>query len=286
MVGVRTQTLSVPVPAPGPGPGPRLGSPPDSAPGDRLSSRPLLVALHGWLLSGRLWEPLQRQMEPRWSLWCPDLPGFGERRRPSGLPANLASYGRWVVEELERQAPGRPVVLLGHSLGGSVALHAAPLLGERLRGLVQISAGGGVYQPRAFAQVRRGGALFLRWRPQWLADLPGTAAIRSPLRAEVRAARGLLACSTNRGAVRQLPGLTSRLTVPNLWIAGSRDGVMEPRYVRHLAAYSPQHRLEVLAGAGHLPMRERPAALAQLIEGWLEEEQIAAEPATPAALAA
>jgi pimeloyl-ACP methyl ester carboxylesterase len=178
------------------------------------------------------------------------------------------------------------VVLLGHSLGGSVALHAAPLLGERLRGVVQISAGGGVYQPRAFAQVRRGGALFLRWRPRWVAELPGTAAIRSPLLADLRAARGLLACSTNRGAVRQLPQLTGRLTVPNLWIAGSRDGVMEPRYVRHLAAYSPQHRLELLEGAGHLPMRQMPDRLAALIETWLDEEGIDAPAAAEAAFLA
>jgi 2-succinyl-6-hydroxy-2,4-cyclohexadiene-1-carboxylate synthase len=53
---------------------------------------------------------------------------------------------------------------------------------------------------------------------------------------------------------------------------------MEPRYVRHLAAYSPQYRLEVMEGAGHLPMRQSPAALAQLIETWLEEERIAAGP--------
>jgi pimeloyl-ACP methyl ester carboxylesterase len=230
------------------------------------------VALHGWLLSGRLWQPLQRELEPRWELWCPDLPGFGERARPPGLQPTLASYGRWLVEELDRQAPGRPLVLLGHSLGGSVALHAASLLGERLQGLVQISAGGGVFQPRPFAQLRRGGSLFLRWRPGWLAELPGTEAIRSPLRAEGRAARGLLANSTNRGAVRQLPLLTSRLAVPNLWIVGSRDGVMEPRYVRHLAGYSRQHRLELLEGAGHLPMRQMPGRLAGLIESWLEEE--------------
>jgi 2-succinyl-6-hydroxy-2,4-cyclohexadiene-1-carboxylate synthase len=257
VVGGRTSTLS---PAPPPEP-----------------VRPLLVALHGWLLSGRLWDPLRRELEPRWALWCPDLPGFGERPRPRGLQPTLASYGRWLAEELESQAPGQPVVLLGHSLGGSVALHAAPLLGDRLRGLVQISAGGGVYQPRPFAQLRRGGSLFLRWRPGWLAELPGTAAIRSPLRADPRAARGLLACSTNRGAVRQLPQLTSGLRVPNLWIAGSRDGVMEPRYVRHLAGYSPQHHLELLEGAGHLPMRQMPARLAGVIETWLEEELAASE---------
>ena len=94
-------------------------------------------------------------------------------------------------------------------------------------------------------------------------------AIRSPLVAELRAARGLLACSMQRGAVRQLPPLAAGLTVPSLWIAGSRDTVMEPRYVRHLAGYTSGHRFELLEGEGHLPMRSAPQALAQLIGSWL-----------------
>ena len=230
---------------------------------------PLLVALHGWLLAGRLWTPLAQALAPDWELWAPDLPGFGQRQRPRGMHASLASYGRWLAREAQEQAGDRPLVLLGHSLGGSVALHAAPHLGDQLVGLVQIAAGGGVFQPRAFAQVRRGGALFLRWRPGWLAELPGSDPLRSPLLAERRAAQGLLACSTNRGAVRQIPQLTARLQVPSLWIAGSRDQVMAPRYVRHLAGYAAQPQFVELAGAGHLPMRQMPQVLAAEIHHWL-----------------
>ena len=47
-----------------------------------LSPRPLLVFLHGWLLSGRLWQPLVKELEPQWDCWAPDLPGFGDRPRP------------------------------------------------------------------------------------------------------------------------------------------------------------------------------------------------------------
>jgi pimeloyl-ACP methyl ester carboxylesterase len=237
-----------------------------------MEPAPLLVGLHGWLLSGRVWLPLQRQLAPRWQLLAPDLPGFGGTSRPRRLQPTLASYGRWLAEWVRAQAQDRPVVLLGHSLGGSIALHAAPRLRSQLRGVVQIAAGGGVYQPRPFAQVRRGGAAFLRLRPAWAASMPGLDSFRSPLLAEERAARGLLACSTNRGAVRQLPWLTAALPVPSLWVAGSRDRVMEPRYVRHLAGYTPLHRLEVLEGAGHLPMWRNPRDLAALIEAWMEEE--------------
>ena len=161
------------------------------------------------------------------------------------------------------------MVLVGHSLGGSVALHAAAVLGSQLQALVQVAVGGGVYQPRPFAAVRRGGAAFLRWRPGWLAQLPPAEPLASPLRADLHAARGLLACSMRRQAVHQLPLLVHRLQVPSLWIAGSKDRVMEPRYVRHLASYAPDHDLLELAGAGHLPMRQRPDQLADAIEGWL-----------------
>ena len=232
----------------------------------------LLVGVHGWLLSGRLWAPLVAELAPQHDLWCPDLPGFGQCPRPRGLQSSLASYGRWLAEAVKERAEGRQVVLISHSLGGSIALHSADHLGGQLRGLVQIAAGGGIYQPRPFALLRRFGSTFVQWRPRWLAELPGTEAIRSPLRAEARAAQGLLACSTNRGAVRQLPLITHQLTVPSLWICGSRDQVMEPRYVRHLASFTPLHRLETLEGAGHLPMRQCPAELARLIETWLQEE--------------
>jgi len=241
-------------------------APPPAAAGEE---QPLLVCLHGWLLAGRLWDPLRLALAGRQRLWTPDLPGFGGTPRPRSLHPTLASYGRWVAEQCLR-LDERRVVLVGHSLGGSVALHAAPLLGDRLVGVIQIAAGGGVYQPRAFSQLRNGGRLFLQWRPSWLAELPGTGAIRSPLIAEQRAARSLLACSTNRGAVRQLPALVAGLQVPSLWIACSRDQVMEPRYVRHLAGYSDRHELAELQGCGHLPMRQSPHQLAEVIESWVQ----------------
>lgn len=241
------------------------------------------MGLHGWLLAGRLWAPLAQQLQPRWQFWAPDLLGFGDAPRPRGLQPSLASYGRWLAADLRIRHPRRDVVLIGHSLGGSVALHAAGHIGSRLSGVVQVAAGGGVYQPKPFTQLRRGGCLFLRWRPGWLGRLPAAAAIRSPLLAELRAARGLLACSTNRGAVRQLPELTTRLQAPSLWVAGSRDPVMAERYVRHLAGYAPRPRLARLDGAGHLPMLQMPQRLATLIEAWLEEVVLPARLAQSAA---
>ena len=51
----------------------------------------------------------------------------------------------------------------------------------------------------------------------------------------------------------------------------SRDQVMEPRYVRHLAGYAGQHHYVELAGAGHLPMCQMPGQLAGVLRPWLEQ---------------
>ena len=45
---------------------------------------------------------------------------------------------------------------------------------------------------------------------------------------------------------------------------------MEPLYVRHLAGYAPEHQIEVIPGVGHLPMRDQPLALAEVLTPWLQ----------------
>ncbi len=51
----------------------------------------MLVAQHGWLLAGRLWDPLIQELAPDRQVWAPDLPGFGGRERPRGLQPSLAA---------------------------------------------------------------------------------------------------------------------------------------------------------------------------------------------------
>jgi len=241
-----------------------------------MSAAPLLVGIHGWMLSRKVWAPFEQAWNAATAadlqgdsmpLWCPDLPGFGEHPRPLDLTPTLAAYGRWLAAQCLIHAGERPLVLLGHSLGASVALHAADQLQARepgrLKALVLIAAGGGIYQPRPFQRLRQGGRLAVLLRPK----LP--VAI-GPLQAEQRAAMGLLVNSTCRGAIRRIPALVSQLQVDNLWISGCRDRVMEPGYVRHLAGYSPQHSLITLEGCGHLPMRSHPHELTGEIRRWLQ----------------
>ena len=247
-----------------------------------MPSSQLLIAVHGWLLSRQVWSPLAARWEerhPEIELWCPDLPGFGDAERPAGMLPNLSAYGRWLAEAAVQRSQGRPFVLLGHSLGGSVVLHAEAHLRQQkqagLMGVVLLAAGGGIYQPRPFRRLRSFGRLILELRPDALGQLPPPVGTLGPFRAERRAAQGLLINSTSRGAVRELPGLVSDLEVDSLWISGDNDQVMEPGYVRHLAAYSPAHDYRQIAGCGHLPMREKPEILSDILSDWIEAQSLA-----------
>jgi len=238
-----------------------------------MTSSPLLVGAHGWLLSSKVWSPLERLWDPQtspWRLWCPDLPGFGDETRPKGLRPTLAAYGQWLAERALAKADGAPLVLMGHSLGASVALHAAGHLraqaAGQLKGVICIAAGGGIYQPRPFQRLRLGGRLAVQLRPKLPIPL-------GPFQAEERAALGLLVNSTCRGAIRQIPHLVADLEVANLWISGSNDQVMEPGYVRHLAGYSGQHELVVIDNCGHLPMQTHAEALKQHLTDWLAQQR-------------
>ena len=75
--------------------------------------------------------------------------------------------------------------------------------------------------------------------------------------------------------MRDLPGLVSELGVASLWISGDRDQVMEPGYVRHLAAYSPGHDYQQIEGCGHLPMRQKPEVLRRMLISWVERQSLA-----------
>ncbi|HEY9637487.1 MAG TPA: alpha/beta hydrolase [Coleofasciculaceae cyanobacterium] len=288
------------------------------------SSSPVLVFIHGWLLSRSYWQPLIEKLAPDYQCLNYDLRGFGDsqpqidktqvRRElleselpdeldPTALSTpsyTLAAYAQDLGILLQELGINR-AWLIGHSLGGSVALWGALKLPERVRGVICLNAGGGIYLKEEFDRFRAAGQQLLKRRPHWLRYLPlidllfMRAMVARPLArrwgrqrvidfivANPEAALRALLDSTTEAEVNRLPQVVSQIEQPVYFIAGAQDRVMEPKYVRHLASF---HKLfqgcgenvVEIPGCGHMAMVEQPDAVETQIRQILTNYEQSAE---------
>ena len=107
-------------------------------------SGPTVVFLHGWGLSHRAYRnPVKALAAIGVRVLAPALPGFSGT---AGLPADdctLRGYAAWVGEFLDAVGVDEPVMLVGHSFGGGVAIVVAHDSPERVGGLVLVNSIGG-----------------------------------------------------------------------------------------------------------------------------------------------
>ncbi|MEM6451153.1 MAG: alpha/beta hydrolase [Cyanobacteria bacterium P01_D01_bin.105] len=208
---------------------------------------------------------------------------------------SLAAYAQDLAALLDELKLDQ-VWLMGHSLGGSVALWAAYLFPTRVKGVLCLNAGGGIYIPKEFEKFRGAGQQMVKYRPQWLTKLPGLprvftrAMVHKPLAlkwgqqrlqdfvcANRAAAEGALLASTTQAEVLQLPQLMGELAQPVHFITATQDSIMPPRYVNYLASFHsnfqkhcPQRMVAEIAECGHMAMVEQPKAVANIVKAFVD----------------
>lgn len=179
--------------------------------------------------------------------------------------------------------------LIGHSLGGSIALWAADQSPQTVAGVICVNSGGGIYLKEEFERFRTAGQFLVKFRPRWLSYLPllnlplsrmnvarpldavwGRQRLTDLVAAQQEAALGALLDSTTEAEVHQLPQVVARLQQPVHFIAGANDTMMEPKYVHHLASFHPSfeycgNNVSEIPNCGHLSMVEQPEAIANEI---------------------
>lgn len=251
---------------------------------------PLLVFTHGWGLSARMWAEARRDLGDRYGLVFWDLPGSGRSGRP---PAGYSIEGfaedlHAVVDSLP---PHRPVVLVGHSIGGMTTLTLCArhpeLLNRRVVAIALMNtthdnplttmALAGLFtrlQPLVEAACRLEPLVSpVTWLMNWQAYLSGATHLAArlvgfgarPTREQLdRIAR--LPTKTSpavqaRGNLAMIHwSVTDRLAsidVPALVFAGGRDLITKDHAGEHIAAALPQARLVRVSDAGHMGPVER-----------------------------
>jgi 2-succinyl-6-hydroxy-2,4-cyclohexadiene-1-carboxylate synthase len=234
---------------------------------------PDLVLLHGFTQTGRSWQAIGHALAGRYRSATPDLPGHGDfaGRRPASFIA-CDAYLRALTDG--------PFTLVGYSMGGRVALHAALSLGERIRRLVLIGASPGLADPgERTARAADDAALADRietigldqfvteWGAQPLFDgIPRGVAELIDADRRRNTAAGLAAAlrGLGTGAMPPLWDRLGELAMPVDLVVGERDEKFRGLAAR-MAERLPDARVHTVPGAGHVAHLEVPDALVELL---------------------
>lgn len=259
---------------------------------------PLLVLVHGVGQSSATWDAvLDRLGDSGHQVLAIDLPGHGRSSKGRGdysLGA-LASTVRDLLDHLEQDR----CVVVGHSLGGGVALQFAYQFPHRCDGLVLVASGGlgpdafaplraaslpgaelvipVISHPRVVGAMARLGRLLsvVGVRPEMLSP-ESVATLAELADPESRTAflatiRGVVDVSGQRvSAVSKLPAAAH---LPVLMVWGDRDRVIPLAHGVAAQELLPDSRLVVFPGAGHEPHRFDPPRFVQLLRDFVDDQQ-------------
>jgi pimeloyl-ACP methyl ester carboxylesterase len=250
---------------------------------------PVLLLLHGITNSSETWEPAADALADRFTIIAPDLLGHGHSATPRG-DYSLGAHASGVRDLLSALGYDR-VTVVGHSLGGGVAMQFAYQFPERCERLVLVSSGGlgkevhlvlraaaipgadwvlPVLTSRGVRGLGNGIAAVLRHGriapsgdigvlARGFASLD-TAGSRQAFLHTVRAVidtRGQRVSANDR--------LHLAAVLPALIVWGEQDSIIPPAHGQAAHEAMPGSRLELFPGAGHMPHHHDPERFGELL---------------------
>ena len=252
--------------------------------GGHAGEIPPVLYLHG-MGGGGKWEAYHMALGSVALTYAPHLPGWSEGQPPAGI-GSVQDYAALVAEFLDVVGMDKGI-LVGHSIGGWIALHLATAHPERVARLILVDAMG-LEVPSAPAldlqatdEESFGKAMFGRLGLIATAQAYGFGAEwenvrRGPEFERQWKGRGLLA-SLVQGpcADAALTHKIQTIGAETLLVWGRLDGIVPLPHGEVLRAALPRARLDVIDRCGHLPMVEKPETFHRLLYDFLmgvEEE--------------
>ncbi|NMI02215.1 alpha/beta fold hydrolase [Pseudonocardia acidicola] len=258
------------------------------------SGGPVVVLLHGLAGSSTTWQPVLPLLGRHLHVIAPDLLGHGQSAKPPNGDYSLGAYAAGLRDLLVALGVDRASVV-GHSLGGGVAMQFAYQFPEFTERLGLVASGGLGREVNVALRVASlpGTAAVLQalhaLTPRWVARLAHRAAAAMPLTSaadldELALALASLADGGARGAFVQttrsaltlagqrLDGLARLyllLDAPVLLVGGRNDTTIPVEHTLRAHDRLPGSRLEIFESTGHFPHVEHPQRFARLLLDFL-----------------
>lgn len=239
---------------------------------------PMVIMLHGFTDSLHTWDAVADNLEDRFRVIRPDLPGHGlSGPNPDGDYSNaaLVSFVGAFIDAIDAQNP----VLMGNSLGGLAAWRFAAQNPEQVSGLVLLAPGGVPYNGLGDTPVPVPAMLqfYLSQAPEAGVRTALSAMHADPARvidAEVARYRDLMRQPGNaeafiaRAAQFTLPDPArdmAKITAPTIVIWGAQDIMLPVDQATTFADNIPNVTVLQLENVGHLPQLEAPDRVADAL---------------------
>lgn len=242
---------------------------------EREGGSPTLLFLHGNLASSRWWEKIFPLLPVGWRALALDLRGYGLSDRP----ASGYSVDVWTadVEAFVRAKKIERMVLVGHSLGGAVALQYALDYPSVLAALVlldPVPADGLHLGPQVFellASMQRTLSAMkeglIATAPAALVDAFFDQLVAEGFRSIPAAFKEIPAALSGFDVFPRL----STLSVPTLCLLGEHDLLIPRRDIERMQRRIPNSRLAIISGVGHSPQIENPPAFMKHLLTFMED---------------
>lgn len=247
-----------------------------------------LVLVHGLATTRLIWRHAAPILDRRRRVIRIDAPGFGASA-PAGRGFDLRAVAARVAGGLAAAGVDEPFDLVGHSMGGAIALVLAAQRPDAVRRLVLVAPAGLRPIPGiAAAAFGATGAPLIALRrlaapltdTTWgrrllLATGTVDGALISPAdaRSMVRASRGATRVRQALAAVAaaDLRPLLGLVTAPLGLLWGAEDRIIPPGGAEQILAHRPDALVRLVPAAGHIVMMERPDAFAGALEALLDD---------------
>jgi pimeloyl-ACP methyl ester carboxylesterase len=235
------------------------------------------VCLHYWAGSGRAFQGVAELLAPDYAVLAPDLGGFGAASAPPG-GYTVDAYADEVAAYVATHQL-TDYVLVGHSMGGKIALALAARRPAGLRGVALLSPSPPTPEPMTDADRK---ASLQAWgKPAEAAKTlrhitarPLPPAIQEHILADnLRASKAAWEAWLLHGSRENLAGRVCEIRVPCTILAGDQDAVMSPSVhgLETLPLLPEGTPLEIVSGAGHLLPYEAPEEVAALLRAFGEK---------------
>jgi pimeloyl-ACP methyl ester carboxylesterase len=252
-------------------------------------SGPPVVLIHGMVNSSHHWREVALRLADRYTVIAPDLIGHGDSATPRG-DYSLGAHAA-VIRDLLTAIDVGGATIVGHSLGGGVAMQFFWQFPQLVERLVLVSSGGlgrevspllrSAALPGASVALRVvAGRRSLAALDRVAAALDASGSARGVyVRAVVRALRPLERPGSREAFLQTLRSVidlqgqhvsaTDRLyllgPVPTLIVWGERDNTIPLQHGRSAHEAIPHSRFETLPRAAHFPHLEDPEGLADVL---------------------